>query len=107
MTDPAELGQPDDEMFDLDAVLAEAAPTGKPFHWRFGGETFTLPAQPDFRAIAAMQGGDVIVSLRLLLGHEWDRLVKVEAVFDERAFDKLVDAYLKFLRVSRGESEAS
>jgi hypothetical protein len=81
------------EAFDLDAVIAEREP--KPaYEFRFGGEMFTLPAEPDVRALAAFSGGRLDEALRMLLGRaQLERMEAVEAVLDVDALKSLLESY--------------
>lgn len=92
--------------FDLDAVLREE--DGEPFHFRFGGEDYSLPAHPDVRAGLAFDAGRAEEGLQLLLGpDQWARLKASPATLTEAGFVALMDAYQKHLGVGLGESQAS
>jgi len=84
---------PRKDLFDLDALDAEAD-DDVPFEFKFGGEKFSLPPRPDLRAIAAMSEGRLADALRMLLGEEQvKRLDEIDAVFDDRKFLALMEAY--------------
>jgi hypothetical protein len=94
--------------FDLDAVAAEAAGTGEPFTFTFGGDQYELPARFDVRVIALIGKGDVYDALRTLLGKDQtDRLMASDAVFNDKVFAALIEAYAEHQNVSTGESLAS
>jgi hypothetical protein len=81
------------EVYDLDAVLAERAPK-EPFTFRFGGELFELPAEPDVRALAAFAGGRLDEAMKLLLGSDQHaRMEAVDAVLDVGALTALLGKY--------------
>jgi hypothetical protein len=62
----------------------------------------------DVRAIAALQAGRVDAALRILFGPaDWERFEAIGEVFDEARFAALLDAYMKHLGMSTGESSAS
>ena len=93
--------------YDLDAALAEKEPR-PPFTFRFGGEEFSLSADPDVRALAAFSAGRLDDALRSLLGAtQWDRMQAVEAVLDVDALRNLLEAYGSHAGVNLGESAAS
>lgn len=93
--------------FDLDALVAERAPR-KPFTFRFGGESYTLPAVVDVRAAAALSDGDLTTGLRYMLGAEqWERLAATEVTFDIEALNALLTRYGDHVGASVGESSAS
>jgi hypothetical protein len=88
--------------FDLDAVVTESDAT--PFPFTFGGEDYTLPAQVDIVAAAALEGGKLYEGLRKLLGDsQWDRLLASEAVLDQEKLKALMEAYAKHVGLSLGE----
>jgi hypothetical protein len=89
--------------YDLDAALAEKV--AKPeFTFRFGGEVFNLPAEPDVRALAAFSGGRLDDALRMLLGNaQWETMQAVEAVLDTDALKGLLDAYGEHAGIELGE----
>jgi hypothetical protein len=78
--------------FDLDAFIAESE--GEPFTFVFGGDTYEMAPRMDIRAIAAMSAGRLDDALSMLLGAEqWERLQKVDAVFDSAAMSALFGKY--------------
>ncbi len=96
-----------ENVFDLDAVLAEREPKS-PFVFRFGADTFSLPASPDLRVIAAFESERVDDGFRLLFGTEqWERLQASEKVLDADAFAALFAAYTAHIGEDLGESKAS
>lgn len=93
--------------YDLDAALAEKSEK-EPFTFRFGGDGYTLPADPDVRALAAFAGGRLDDALRMLLGGpQWERMQNVEAVLDTDALRGLLEAYGEHAGINLGESAAS
>jgi hypothetical protein len=106
MTDEATDEVPDDDEFDLDAVIAEREPV-KAFRFRFAGERYTLPGDPDLRAIAALRADRLDEGFRMLLGEkQWDRMQAADAVFDNASFEALFERYQKHVG-DLGESQAS
>lgn len=96
-----------ENVFDLDAVLAEREPKA-PFVFRFGADTFSLPASPDLRAIAAFSAERLDEGFRILFGAEqWERLQASETVLDGEAFSALFEAYTAHVGEDLGESKAS
>lgn len=100
------------DVLDLDAVAAEEA--GDPFAFRFGGEAYELPANPDARALATLAAVNaqhperVYEALVLLLGPEqWERMKGSPVVFDNARMKALVEAYAAHLGTSLPESQAS
>jgi len=82
--------------FDLDAVARDA--DGEPFPFTFGGETWTLPANPDMRAVDELTK-DPMGGLSRLLGDQWEAFEAVPQVFGTREFAALLDAYQSHLGV--------
>jgi hypothetical protein len=100
------MPKPKPEVCDLDALDADEA--GEPFTFRFGGEDYTLPPKIDLRAVAALEGNRYDAALRMLLGPvQYERMQQASAVFDQRKFEALFNAYGAHQGVSLGESEAS
>lgn len=96
-----------EETFDLDALLAEAKPK-EPFTFRFGGGVYTLPGEVDVRAIAALDGGEIALGFRILLGDEqWSRLCAAEATLTVAGMNALLERYGSATGASTGESSAS
>lgn len=94
------------EMLDVDALMAEAS--GEPFQFKFGGDVYTLPFSPDMRAIAAMSAGRLDDALRMMLGaDQWERLQQVDAVFDTRALQAIMDGYASHVGVNLPNSSGS
>lgn len=93
--------------FDLDAVIAEGA--GDPFTFTFDGDVYAMPADFDLRVIPLMSTGDMLGTLRQLLGDEqMDRLESSPKTFGVRAFYATLDAYVRHLGLgSMGELFAS
>lgn len=92
-------------MAGVDALTAEAEGAGGSFE--FGGETFTLPAKLDFRAVVALQRGNIDRALTILLGAEqMGRLIDVDTdeVMDA---DRLDAIFSQMHGGSSGESGAS
>jgi hypothetical protein len=88
--------------FDLDAIVTETDAT--PFDFTFGGEPYTLPAQVDIVAAAALEGGKLYEGLHKLLGEDqWDRLLKSEAVLDTPKLKALMEEYARHVGLSLGE----
>ncbi len=93
--------------FDLDKVAAEAD-GGEPFEFTFGGDLYQLPPRIDVRALGLLQAGRVLDALHALLGAEQtERLMAVDAVFDDRRFAALMEAYAEHQNTTVGESSAS
>lgn len=89
-------------VFDLDAVQNES--DGIPFEFTFGGEKFTLPAQVDLLAAAALEGGKLYEGLhRLMRDEQWERLLGLEAVLDTPKLKALMEAYAAHVGLSLGE----
>ncbi len=92
--------------FNLDAVVTESDATEFPF--TFGGEDYTLPAQVDLVAAAAMEGGKLYDGLHKLLGEaQWGRMLESSAVMDNVKLKALMEAYAAHIGVSLGESAGS
>lgn len=92
------------EVFDLDAVAAEANGT-EPFRFTFGGEQYEMPAVVDIRVVAALTTGDVGAALRRLLGEDqWARMEASDAVFDQARFKALLEAYMAHGGSTLGEA---
>lgn len=92
--------------FNLDAVATEAA--GEPFQFTFGGNTYTLPVEPDLVTARLLQKGQVADALGRLLGPEqWDSLVESDEVFTLSHLEALFGAYGEHLGIDMGESPAS
>lgn len=92
--------------FDLDAVEHDAAAT--PFDFTFGGEAYSLPAQVDLIAAAALESGQLNAGLRKMLGEaQWTRICESSAVLDQTKLRKLMEEYAKHVGLSLGESAAS
>lgn len=93
--------------FDLDAVVAEQEPP-EPFEFTFGGETYSLPGEPDVRAFAALTAERLDEGLRLLLGAEqWKRMQDSPAHFRQSQLEALIVAYGAHVGADVGESQAS
>lgn len=94
------------ELFDLDAL--ERDESREPFHFRFDGETYTLPPTLDLRAAALLQAGELNECLRALLGPEqWRHLLDAQATFGFEHLNALLDAYAEHLGMELGNSPAS
>jgi hypothetical protein len=88
--------------FNLDAVESEGK--AKPFEFTFGGEGYSLPAQVDLLAAAALEGGKLYEGLHRLLGDgQWDRLLASSAVLDNDKLKALMEAYAEHVGLSLGE----
>ena len=88
--------------FDLDAVQHDA--DAKPFEFSFGGEYYTLPAQIDMIAAAALESGKLNAGLQRMLGEkQWDRICATEAVLDQTRLKALMEAYAVHTGLSLGE----
>ena len=88
--------------FDLDAVANEA--TAASFEFTFGGESFTLPPTIDVLAVASIEEGKLYDGLHRLLGDgQWERMLALDAVFDESKLVALLEAYGKHIGISLGE----
>jgi hypothetical protein len=85
--------------FDLDAFERDAV--AEPFTFRFGGVVFSLPADPDMRAVGSMATGDVLAALERLLGPEqWSQFEAVPEQFGASRFAALMERYQAHLGVS-------
>ena len=94
------------EPFDLDALSRES--TAEPFRFRFGGQTFELPATMDFRIVGALNDGRVDRAFRRLFTTEqWDQLDNIDAVLDLNGIMELLKAYAAHSGAALGESQAS
>jgi hypothetical protein len=93
------------EPFDLDALAAEA--DGEPFRFVFGGETYELPAEPDFRVGVALGRGDSVEAMRLMFGEHWDRVLASKTRLTGSMAGKLLKAYMAHTGNNVGESKAS
>lgn len=94
------------DAFDLDAIANESE--GKPFPFTFGGEDYTLPADVDLIAAAALEGGKLYDGLHRLLGDEqWGRLLASPVVMNNAKLKALMEAYAAHVGLSLGESAAS
>lgn len=90
------------DAFDLDAIANESE--GKPFPFTFGGEDYTLPADVDLIAAAALEGGKLYDGLRRLLGEDqWERINAATAVLDTDRLKALMEAYAAHVGLSLGE----
>ena len=71
---PAPDDSEDDDLFDVDALIVEAG--RKPFRFKLGGETYTMPPSPSIKAVEAIsQGADADVVMAALMGEDqWIRL---------------------------------
>lgn len=95
-----------DDVFDLDALAAEAR--GEPFRFRFGGDDYEMPPNVDIRAALAANEGRILDAFSILLGAEqWQRMLDSESTLDSDLFDKLMQAYYAHIGTSVGESRAS
>jgi hypothetical protein len=103
----AEPDNDDDDVFDVDALVVEAG--RKPFRFRLGGDTYTMPPSPDFRAVEAISNGaDANIVLGLLMGDDqWKRLQDSEAVIDVWALKQIMDRYAEHAGVTVPNSPGS
>jgi hypothetical protein len=86
------------DVFDLDALANEAR--GEPFHFRFDGHEYDLPARPDIRFFAALDAEKLNDALRILLGAEqWEAIMASPAALDDLTLGGLLRAYLAFVGV--------
>lgn len=93
--------------FDLDAAGAETEPV-EPFEFTFGGESYTLAAEPDIRVFALLDGEHLERALALLLGDEqWERMLASSSTFKGRQMSALFEAYGKHAGFDPGKSEAN
>jgi hypothetical protein len=93
--------------FDLDAAGAETEPV-EPFEFTFGGEGYVLPAEPDIRVFALLDGEHLERALALLLGDEqWERMLASTSTFRGRQMSALFEAYGKHAGFDAGKSEAN
>lgn len=86
--------------FDLDAFERDAAQ--EPFVFRFGGHTFTLPPDPDMRAVGAMSAGEILPALQRLLGTQWEEFEAIPEPFGVSHFAALMEAYQAHIGVGEG-----
>jgi hypothetical protein len=90
------------DVFDLDALARDA--TAEPFHFRFDGREYDLPARPDIRFFAALEAEKLNDALRILLGTgQWDEIMRSEAVLDDTMLAALLKAYLGHVGVELPE----
>lgn len=95
-----------DDVFDLDALIAEAE--GEPFLFTFGGEKYELPPRVDMLALIALDEGRLGDGLRLLFGEDqWQQIEDSDAVFNDQAMEALLQRYFAHLGVELGKSGAS
>lgn len=95
-----------DDVFDLDALAAEADST--PFRFKFGGEEFEIP--PMDITWAAIDGSQLshVDMFKLLVGDEqWARITASKARLTEPLFVALLDKWMAHYGVTLGESRAS
>lgn len=92
--------------FDLDALEAEAR--GAEFPFTLGGERFVLPAasDADWRAVAAIDSGQLRHGFRLLMGDEQFARFETKPLSAGK-LGKLVEAYLTHQGMTPGEPPAS
>jgi hypothetical protein len=89
--------------FDLDAALAERE-VRPPFEFTFGGGQFTISAEPDVRALAALTGGRLDDALRLLLGEQqYVAIQQVDALLDVAGLQLLLERYAEYAGLDLGE----
>jgi hypothetical protein len=82
------------EVYDLDALAAEA----EPFRFRFGGEDYEMPADIDLTSVAKLDRGDAEGALQAILGAEqWQRMVDSPATFGIKQLMGLLDKYAEHL----------
>lgn len=92
-----------EEVFDLDAVVAEAEQT--PFRFKFGGEEFTM-SPLDLKM--GLKELTTVELFQAILGEEqWARIVASPARLTEPAFVALLDRWTKHYGMAPGESPAS
>lgn len=93
--------------YDLDAVIAEREAV-KPFTFKFGGESFTLPPRPDMVAATDLSAGRLDEGFKRLFGEsQWERIHASEAVLDDVALTALFERYQAHTGMDLGESKAS
>lgn len=93
--------------FDLDAALAERE-VRPPWAFTFGGRQFTISAEPDVRALAALTGGRLDDALRMMLGEQqWTDIQQVDALLDVAGLQLLLERYADYAGLNLGESPAS
>lgn len=99
----------DENIFDLDAALAEAraANPRAPFRFRYGGEVFTMraPEECDWLAAAAWDGGDAQPLIIEMLGEDYRRFANQRV--PAKAVNRLFMEALKYYGTTPGESPAS
>lgn len=84
----------DDDVFDVDALMAER--DDRPFRFRWAGETWQFPPRMDVRVVQAVDQGDVLGALEMLLGPEqWQQLVDVPEVLDAVTLKVVIDRYVE------------
>ena len=94
--------------FDLDALIAESE--HRPFLFKFGGETFELPAQPSLRFIACVRDADrdpLGVAQALFTPEQWRTIEDMDVVLTVEHLGALIKAYFQHCREAQGESSAS
>lgn len=84
----------DADIFDVDALMAER--DERPFRFRWAGELWEFPARMDIRVVQAVDQGDVLGAVHMLLGDEqWQHLVDVPEVLDAVTLKAIVDRYVE------------
>lgn len=87
--------------FDLDAVLAD----GEPFSFTFGGQEYTLPADPPLTVPPLLRAGLDAEAVELLLGAEqWERLSAADPALGMKGATALLVAYQAHLGLAPGGS---
>lgn len=93
-------------MFNLDVLEVEAK--GTAFTFRHGGRNYTLPAgsDADWRAVMALDQGEIVTGLRGLLGDkEYEQFTSKP--LGVAKLEALIKAYLEAQGMAPGELQAS
>lgn len=102
------VAKKDDDTFDLDALVAEAA--RDPFRFRLGGKTWTLPqyGSLDWKVLEYGDSNELTFSreaLRIGLGDQWETFSEIPLGLN--AVGELFERWVKHSGVRPGESAAS
>lgn len=84
----------DADVFDVDALMAER--DQRPFRWRWAGDVWEFPPRMDLRVVQAVDQGDILGAVQMLLGDEqWTRLVDVPEILDAVTLKAVIDRYVE------------
>lgn len=84
----------EEDIFDVDALMAER--DQRPFLFRWAGEVWSFPFSMDVRVVQAVNKGEVLEAVEMLLGPEqWARLVDVPEILDVVTLKAIIDRYVE------------